>query len=47
MQEAFGFVDDPNDGCFWMCYEDFVAKFDSLDVCRVANWDDMRLRGKF
>lgn len=30
-----------------MCYEDFCAKFDSLDVCRVANWDDMRLRGKF
>lgn len=36
-----------NDGTFWMCFSDFVANFDSLDVCRVRNWDEIRIRGRF
>lgn len=36
-----------NDGTFWMSFEDFVANFDSLDVCRVRNWDEIRIRGRF
>lgn len=36
-----------NDGTFWMCFKDFVENFDSLDVCRVRNWDEVRIRGRF
>jgi calpain-15 len=38
---------DGDDGTFWMCFSDFVANFDSLDVCRVRNWDEIRIRGRF
>lgn len=38
---------DGEDGSFWMCLEDFVQKFDSIDICRVSNWDELRLRGRF
>lgn len=30
-----------------MSFQDFVANFDSLDVCRVRNWDEIRVRGRF
>lgn len=38
---------DETDGSFWMSFQDFVAKFDSFDVCRVSNWDELRIRGRF
>jgi hypothetical protein len=38
---------DEDDGTFWMSFKDFTTNFDSLDVCRVANWDELRLRGRF
>jgi hypothetical protein len=38
---------DEEDGTFWMSFEDFCANFESLDVSRVSNWDELRLRGKF
>lgn len=44
---AFNAVFDENDGAFWMSFEDFSNLFDSLDVCRVANWDELRLRGRY
>ena len=30
-----------------MSFDDFVRKFDSLDVCKVSAWDELRLRGRF
>lgn len=30
-----------------MSFDDFIKQFESLDVCRVANWEELRLRGKF
>ena len=38
---------EENDGTFWMSFQDFVSHFDSLDVCRVRNWDEIRVRGRF
>ena len=36
-----------DDGTFWMSFSDFVSNFDSLDVCRVRNWDEVRIRGRY
>lgn len=47
MIKAFNPVFDENDGSFWMSFDDFAKLFDSLDVCRVASWDELRLRGRF
>ena len=47
MIKGFNAVLDESDGSFWMSFEDFTGKFDSLDVCRVASWDELRLRGRF
>lgn len=30
-----------------MSFEDFVRNFDSIDVCRISNWDELRVRGRF
>lgn len=38
---------DDKDGSFWMSFKDFVSIFDSLDICRVRNWDEVRIRGRF
>lgn len=32
---------------FWMCFDDFVQHFRSLNISRVKNWEEVRLRGKF
>ena len=36
-----------NDGTFWMWYEDFFKNFESINVCKVADWKEVRLKGKF
>lgn len=38
---------DENDGTFWMSFEDFVKNFRALNVCRVKNWEEVRIKGKF
>lgn len=38
---------DENDGTFWMGFEDFTKYFRSLNVCRVRNWEEVRIKGKF
>jgi len=38
---------DAADGTFWMAFKDFVDNFESLDVCRVRNWEEVRIRGRF
>lgn len=47
MIKAFNPVLDEFDGSFWMSFDDFANLFDSLDVCRVASWNELRLRGRF
>lgn len=47
MIKGFNTILDENDGAFWMSFNDFTNLFDSLDVCRVANWNELRLRGRF
>jgi hypothetical protein len=47
MKIAFNPVLEDTDGTFWMSFEDFTSRFDSLDVCRVSNWDELRVRGRF
>ena len=32
---------------FWMSYEEAVAAFTCLNVCRVTNMHEVRMRGKF
>lgn len=35
------------DGSFWMGLEDFTKHFEKLNVCKVRNWDEVRIKGKF
>jgi len=47
MKEAFEPVLDANDGSFWMSLEDFMMKFEAVNLCRIENFEEVRLRGKF
>jgi calpain-15 len=47
MIDAVEPVLDDSDGTFWMSFEDFIKFFRSLNVCRVRNWQENRIRGKF
>ena len=38
---------EEGDGTFWMSLEDFFSNFRSLNVCRVKNWEEVRIKGKF
>lgn len=39
--------DDSSDGIFWISLREFLQLFDSLDVCRVASWDQIHIKGSF
>lgn len=36
-----------NEMTFWMSYQEAVNYFKSMNVCRVRNWNEIRLKGKF
>lgn len=36
-----------DDGTWWMSYEDLLKNFYCLNVCKVRNWDEVRIKGKF
>ena len=38
---------DAKDGSFWMSYQDFFRYFTSITVCKVDNWNEVRLKGIF
>lgn len=38
---------DANDGAFWMCLEDFIQKFEAVNFCKIENYQEARLKGKF
>ena len=47
MRKAAGNPELHNDGTFWMCYDDFLQHFTSINICRVKNWEEVRIKGKF
>ena len=50
MRDAVGpvYVDGGGeDGTFWISYMDAVRTFKALNVCRVRNWEEVRIKGKF
>jgi hypothetical protein len=38
---------EENDGTFWMAFEDYIQNFRGLNACRVKNWEEVRIKGKF
>jgi hypothetical protein len=36
-----------DDGTFWMSFKDFVDNFRSLNVCKVKDWEEVRVKGEF
>ena len=38
---------DEQDGSFWIEYDDFFKYFESLTVCKIENWRELRIKGKF
>lgn len=36
-----------DDGTFWMSFEDILRHFYCANVCKVRNWDEVRIKGKF
>lgn len=35
-----------DDGTFWMSFQDFVKNFRALNVCKVADWEEIRVKGE-
>lgn len=36
-----------DDGTFWMSFKDFIANFRALNVCKVSDWEEVRVKGEF
>ena len=36
-----------DDGTFWMNFKDFTAQFRALNVCKVGDWEEVRVKGEF
>jgi calpain-15 len=36
-----------DDGTFWMNFADFIANFRALNVCKVRDWEEIRVKGEF
>jgi hypothetical protein len=47
MKKAFKPNFNAKDGSFWISYEDFLKNFCSVTVCKVENWNEVRLKGIF
>ena len=47
MRDAFEPNFDVKDGSFWISYEDFLKNFCSVTICKVENWNEIRLKGIF
>ena len=35
-----------DDGTFWMNFKDFVSNFRALNVCKVSDWEEIRVKGE-
>ena len=40
-------VFDQNDGSFWMSFKDFTKNFKLLNVCKVGDYPEIRVKGEF
>jgi len=47
MIQAFKPALSDTDGTFWMCFTDFISFFRSLNVCKVNDWEEVRVKGEF
>jgi calpain-15 len=36
-----------DDGTFWMSSKDFIENFRALNVCKVRDWEEVRVKGEF
>lgn len=36
-----------DDGTFWICFKDFTQHFKTLNVCKVGDWEEVRVKGEF
>jgi calpain-15 len=36
-----------DDGTFWMSFNDFIQHFRALNVCKVSDWEEIRVKGEF
>ena len=36
-----------DDGDFWMSFKDFKDNFRALNVCKVSDWEEIRIKGEF
>ncbi len=36
-----------DDGTFWMNFKDFTQNFRALNVCKVSDWEEIRVKGEF
>lgn len=36
-----------DDGTFWMGFRDFSVNFRALNVCKVSDWEEVRVKGEF
>lgn len=36
-----------DDGTFWMSFKDFTVNFRALNVCKVSDWEEVRVKGEF
>jgi hypothetical protein len=36
-----------DDGTFWMSFQDFVQNYRALNVCKVSDWEEVRVKGEF
>jgi calpain-15 len=47
MIEVFKPSFDIKDGRFWISFEDFFKNYRKITICKVENWNEVRLRGVF
>lgn len=52
LKEAIGLAyiqenENESDGTFWISYQDVLKNFKTLNVCRIKNWDEVRIKGKY
>ncbi|OMJ74294.1 hypothetical protein SteCoe_26816 [Stentor coeruleus] len=47
MKREINPVLDENDGTFWICYNDFIKQFNGVNICRVDQYQELRVKGIF
>ena len=45
--EHFNPTLDSHDGNFWISIEDFFKTFEDVGICKIEDWNECRIKGKF